>query len=288
MKISNTSKGIFLIIIAALGFSSMNAFVKLAGDLPFLQKVFFRNIIPFLLSAFLVVKSRTGVTIHKNNILWLIVRSICGTIGVLCNFYAVDNLILSDASMLAKLAPFFAIIMSFFLLHEKISPFRIMTVLIAFIGSIFIVNPNLNAVSISIPAIIGIFGAFASGTAYTIIRKLGERGQDPVSIILFFAGFSTLAVTPSFIINFEPMTTMQICYLILAGLCATFAQFAVTNAYMFAPAKKISVYDYSQVLFAAVLGFFIYGELPVAHSFIGYIIIIGIGIISFFYSKRKN
>ncbi len=288
MKISNTSKGIFLIVCAAFSFAAMNTFVKLAGDLPFLQKAFFRNIIPFLLSSALLLRTQTKVIIHKKNIFWLILRSTCGTLGVLCNFYAVDRLILSDASILAKLAPFFAIIMSFFILREKVNLFRVVTVILAFIGSIFIVNPDFNAVSISIPALISALGALAAGTAYTIIRKLGERGQDSISIIFFFAAFSTLVVLPSFIINFQPMDSLQFLYLILAGICATIAQFSVTNAYMFAPAKKISVYDYSQVLFAAIFGYIFYSEIPTSNSIIGYVIITGVGIASFLYSKKKK
>ncbi len=287
MKISNTTKGILLIITAAFAFATMNSFVKLAGDLPFLQKAFFRNIIPLIISASLILKTKTGITIEKRNIPLLIVRSCCGTIGVLCNFYAVDNLILSDASMLGKLAPFFAIIMSLIILREKVSPFRIFIVVAAFIGSIFIVNPDLTAISPSFPALIAVLGAFGAGCAYTIVRKLGERGQDATSIVLFFSAFSTLVVTPSFILNQEPMTVSQIVLLVCAGIFATIGQFAVTNAYIYAPAKRISVYDYSQVLFAALYGFFLYTELPTSNSIIGYIIIIAMGIISFLYGKKK-
>ncbi len=286
MKISNTSKGIFLIVLAAFSFASMNTFVKLAGDISFLQKAFFRNIIPFVISASFIIKSKIGIQIDKHNIPLLIVRSCCGTIGVLCNFYAVDNLILSDASMLGKLAPFFAIIMSYIILRENVSPFRILTVMVAFIGSIFIVNPSFSAVQISIPALIAVLGAFGAGCAYTIVRKLGERGQSATSIVMFFSAFSTLVVTPSFFINYQPMSISQIILLIIAGLFAAMGQFAVTNAYMFAPAKNISVYDYSQVLFAAVYGFFLYTEIPTSNSIIGYVIIIGVGIANFLYSKK--
>ncbi len=288
MKLSNTTKGILLIILAAFSFASMNTLVKLAGDIPFIQKTFFRNSIPLIISTFFLLKSKTQLSIKKENIPLLLLRSTCGTIGVMCNFYAVDNLILSDVSMLGKLAPFFAIIMSFFILKEKVSPFRVVTVIVAFIGSIFIVNPDLTAISPSFPALIAVLGAFAAGCAYTIVRKLGERGQDATSIVFFFSAFSTIVVAPVFFGNHYPMSVSQTFLLIGAGIFATVGQFAVTNAYIYAPAKRISVYDYSQVLFAAIYGFFLYAEVPSSNSIIGYIIIIGIGITSFLYSRRKN
>ncbi len=286
MKITNTTKGIILIITAAFAFATMNTFVKLAGDIPFIQKTFFRNSIPLIVSTFLLLKSKTRLVIKKENIPLLVVRSTCGTIGVLCNFYAVDNLILSDVSMLGKLAPFFAIIMSYFILKEKVRPFRIVTVIVAFVGSIFIINPTFNSIDISLPALIAVLGAFAAGCAYTVVRKLGERGQDATSIVFFFSAFSTIVVSPVFFINYQMMNISQVALLISAGICATIGQFAVTNAYIYAPAKRISIYDYTQVLFAAMYGFFLYSELPTRNSITGYIIIIATGIISFFYTKK--
>ncbi len=287
MKLQDTTKGIILILVAAFGFATMNTFVKLAGDISFFQKAFFRNIIPFIFSFFFLLKNKTPIRFKKENSTLLILRSCFGTLGIVCNFYAVDNLILSDASMLGKLAPFFAILMSFLILREKASVFRIFTVIIAFVGSVFIINPNLSSFSVSIPSLVAILGSFGAGTAYTLVRKLGERGQNPTSIILFFSAFSSIAVIPFFIFDYQSMSTSQIWYLIMAGVFATIGQFAVTNAYIFAPAKKISVYDYSQVLFAALYGFFLYSEIPSTNSFIGYFIIILTGIISFLYSKKN-
>lgn len=71
------------------------------------------------------------------------------------------------------------------------------------------------------------------------------------------------------------MTLRQLLFLLLAGAAATLGQLGITAAYRFAPAKEISVFDYSQVVFAAIFGFFLFGELPDAVSFLGYFLIIG-------------
>lgn len=65
-------------------------------------------------------------------------------------------------------------------------------------------------------------------------------------------------------------------------------QFSITAAYKFAPAKEISVYDYSQIIFSALLGFILFSQLPDIWSFIGYVIICGVGVAMFFYNNRKD
>ena len=81
---------------------------------------------------------------------------------------------------------------------------------------------------------------------------------------------------------------LQLFYLLMAGLCGAGGQFCVTAAYFSAPAKEISVFDYSQVIFAALEGFFLFGQVPDALSILGCLIIISMGIAMFFYEKKKS
>lgn len=88
--------------------------------------------------------------------------------------------------------------------------------------------------------------------------------------------------------EYEPMTAVQTLFLILAGTFACVGQLGITKAYLCAPAKEISVYDYTQVVFAAILGFFVFGDLPDLPSVGGYILICGAGIAMFFYNRRAE
>lgn len=98
--------GILCIILSALCFACMNLFVKKAGNLPSFEKSFFRNIIAFFFAFGVIVKSKEKVNIPKDALPALFMRSIGGTVGILCNFYAIDHLVIADASMLNKLSPF--------------------------------------------------------------------------------------------------------------------------------------------------------------------------------------
>ena len=100
-KISPKHKGVLCIISSAFCFAFMGAFVRLAGDLPSVQKSFFRNLVAFIFAAAILIRQKGSfLPQKKSNIGALLIRSVCGTLGILCNFYAVDHLALSDAAML--------------------------------------------------------------------------------------------------------------------------------------------------------------------------------------------
>lgn len=286
-KIGQKTKGIIYIVVAAFGFSVMSLFVKLAGDLPAFQKAFFRNFIALIFITVMMLRENIGFAPKKENIPGLLGRSLCGTLGLLCNFYALGTLNLSDANMLNKLSPFFAIIFSIFLLREKPTAAQVLGVAVAFGGSLLIIKPGFADARL-IPALAGVLGGLGAGAAYTFVRKLGKKGENSKRIVFYFSAFSCLFCLPFLIVRYKSMTFLQTLYLIFAGTFACVGQLGITKAYLCAPAKEISVYDYTQVIFAALLGFFVFGDLPDIWSVLGYILICGAGVTMFFYNKRKE
>ena len=286
-KIGQKTKGIIYIVVAAFGFSVMSLFVKLAGDLPAFQKAFFRNFIALIFITVMMLRENIGFAPKKENIPGLLGRSLCGTLGLLCNFYALGTLNLSDANMLNKLSPFFAIIFSIFLLREKPTAAQVLGVAVAFGGSLLIIKPGFADAQL-IPALAGVLGGLGAGAAYTFVRKLGKKGENSKRIVFYFSAFSCLFCLPLLIVQYKSMTFLQTLYLIFAGTFACVGQLGITKAYLCAPAKEISVYDYTQVIFAALLGFFVFGDLPDIWSVLGYILICGAGVAMFFYNKRKE
>lgn len=286
MDMSKKNKGIIFIIMAAFFFALMGVFVRAAGDLPSVQKSFFRNIVAFIFAAAVLAKKKIWIVNPKKNMGRLLLRSLFGTVGILCNFYAVDHLVLADATMLNKMSPFFAIIFSYLILKENVKPVQIFCVIGAFLGSLFIIKPSFTSMEF-LPSLIGLLGGLGAGIAYTMVRSLGERGEKGPFIVFFFSGFSCLVTLPYLILRFHPMSGKQFMFLMLAGLAASFAQFSITAAYINAPAREISVFDYSQIIFSAILGFIIFDQVPDKFSILGYIIIICMAVIMFLYNNNK-
>ena len=283
---SQKYKGILYITISAFFFALMGVFVKCSGDIPSIEKSFFRNLIACLFALVLLIRSKEKIIYKKENLPLLVLRSTLGTIGILCNFYAVDHLILSDASMLNKLSPFFVVLFSYLFLKEKASLFEMGCVTIAFAGSLFIIRPSLDFVSI-LPAIIGLIGAIGAGSAYTCVRALSLRKEKGTKIVFFFSSFSCLVTLPYLIFNYYPISLKQFILLLCAGLCAAGGQFSITAAYANAPAKDISAFDYSQVLFSTLFSYMIFHQIPTSSSWIGYLIIITTGILLFLKQRKK-
>ena len=139
-----------------------------------------------------------------------------------------------------------------------------------------------------LPSALGLFGGMCAGFAYTMVRILGKKGENGSLIVFFFSGFSCITMLPFLIFDFHPMSLFQLLMLLGAGLSAAGGQFSITAAYCHAPAKEISVYDYSQIIFATMLGLFILGEMPDLLSIAGYLIIITAAILMFMYNNKKG
>ncbi len=266
-------KAIFYKILSSLFFAFMSFFVQLSGDVPVFQKAFFRNLIAASIAFPVFLREHGSLNIGRSNWNSLFLRSLCGTSGMICNLYAFSHINLSDANLLNKLSPFFAILSSMFILHEIATRRNVIIIITAFLGALLVIKPAANAQLHY--TIAGALGGALSGVAYTYVRKLGTRGERGPVIVFFFSVFSTLCVLPFMIADFQPMPRVQLLQLLAAGACAAGGQLSITAAYTKAPAKEISVFDYSQILFAALLGFVFLDELPDLYSLIGYIIIIG-------------
>ncbi len=286
MNINDKAKGIIYIIISAFFFALMGLFVKLSGDVPIIQKSFFRNAVAMIFALVVITKNKTWVFPKGKNISYILVRSIAGTLGIFCNFYAVSNMNLADASMLNKLSPFFAVVLSIFVLKEKPNWRQSFAVILAFIGAIFVMKPTFSFEGL--PGLLGFLGGLGAGVAYTYVRKLSQNDFKGPLIVFYFSAFSCVITLPWIILNYSPMSSAQWIYLILAGLSASGGQFFITSAYGKAPAKEISVYDYSQIIFTTLLSLIIFGDLPDVLSFIGYGIIISAAIFNAWNSLKRK
>ncbi len=291
MKEENLKRGIALILLSSLGFALMGMFVRAAGDIPFMQKTLFRNTTAFFIALFILIrtskKDKNALKIPKGSLKYLILRSTVGSIGIFGNFYAIDHLNISDAAMLNKMSPFFSLLASFIFLAEKPSLYAIISLITAFTGALFIIKPSFEFTHV-LPALVGFAGGAGAGFAYAFVRKLHTYKVNGFLIITFFSAFSSILALPFFFVCYTPMTAKQLMFLCCAGVSAAIGQFGITGAYFNAPSSKISIYEYSQILFSALLGFLAFAQIPDILSIIGYTIIISTAIIVFIYNSTHN
>lgn len=201
-SLSDRQKGMICIILSAFCFAWMNAFVRLSGDLPFIQKSFFRNLVALLFALAMLLREHGCFLPKKGSLPFLVLRATAGTLGILCNFYAIDHLALSDASILNKMSPFFAILCSWIFLREKLNWKQGLIVLGAFVGALCVIKPTFANADL-FPSLIGLLGGFGAGVAYTMVRRLGQIGENKAYIVFFFSAFSCVVTLPYLLFCYE-------------------------------------------------------------------------------------
>jgi drug/metabolite transporter (DMT)-like permease len=283
-KFSNVKKGAIFLVFSALGFAVMSIFVKLAGDaIPATQKVVFRNVISMGLAFYMVKRNGLSFLGKQEHRKYLLLRSLFGTIGMVLFFYSIDNLVVSDANMLNKLSTFFLILFSAIFLKEHVKRYQILGVVVAFLGTLLIIKPAFNIELL--PYLTSISAAMFAGAAYTMLRVLGTK-ESTYTVVFFFSSFSIIMLAPIVAFTYVPMTLLESLYLLLAGVFATLGQFGITLAYKYAAARDISIFNYFNVLFAGILGWFVFSEAPDWISMLGYVLIFSAAYYIFYRNKR--
>lgn len=285
----NIPLAIGLMLLSGLGFALMNLFIRLAGDLPSMQKTFFRNAVVFFVDLVFVWRNHRGkLRIRtKSEGFWLVLRSIFGLLGMLANFYAVDHIPIANASVLNKLSPFFTIIFAALFLKERVSRVQIISIIIAFTGVVILSRPDAAAMTELFPTLIGVLGGVAAGAAYTSIRHLTRQGTDGSVIVLFFSAFSCLALLPPLVLNYQPMTPWQWLCMLILGIGAMIGQYGITFAYKFAPPARISIFDYFNIIITLFLGMFVLDQYPTLYTLIGAALVFAAFFLMFLNNRKR-
>ncbi|OQY39816.1 MAG: EamA family transporter [Candidatus Cloacimonetes bacterium 4572_65] len=251
---SDKKSAIIWMLTSAFCFACMGAMVKLAVDIPIFEKVFFRNLVGFLIAGWLVVKNRENPFKQGRNTKFLLLRSLAGFVGVIAYFYAISNLPLSDSTMLNKLSPFFVMIFAGIFLKEGFTKKKLIFVLLAFSGALLIIKPTLD-LSI-LPAVSGVASAIFAGIAYTTVRYLKGKASSNM-IVFYFSTISVIGSIPLLIPVYVTPSSYSLMLLIGTGVFAGIGQITLTKAYHKAPASEISIFNYASVVFATIIGIFI-------------------------------
>lgn len=269
-------RGILFALIAMMLFSCMAAIAKhFADHYSAFQIAFFRFFFA-LFPLFPLIVSSGGVEVFKTKRFFGHVwRSLVGTASLITYFYSLQHLPLADAVAVSFTNPIFITLLSMVLLKEKVGRNRWIAIVLGFIGVIIIAKPdglNLN---------IGVFFGLASSLFYALamisLRTLGgtEKVLTTTSYFTVLASLM-LALPAAFSWTAPPFLDLMI--FIICGLLAGIGQLFLTSAYQNAPPSVISPFNYSSILWAVVIGFIVWGQIPALHVWIGATIVIATGV----------
>ncbi len=277
------NKGILFMIASSLFFALMAAAVKFTGDIPTMEKVFFRNIVGCIVSGYIMIKSGAGF--KGNNPKYLSYRAFLGFLGVVFYFYAIGNLPLADAVVLNQMNPFFVIILAALFLGEKIKKLQIPAIILAVVGVVFIAQPKFNYTLV--PTIAGLLSAVFAAAAYTMIRHLSKTDSSH-AIVFYFTGISTIITIPFMILGeFVLPDLVTLISLLTVGIFATLAQYLMTTSYSYAEAGDLSIYSYGNTIFSIFVGIILWGEIPNLLSTVGVLFILSGAYLNYMVKKSS-
>ena len=276
-------RGIVLKLTATFFFSLMYAVIKLSGDVPIAEVIFFRcffALIPlFALSAFTIGPAHVIRTARPS---WHIVRSAAGVASMFLNFGAVQRLQLADVTAFSFVAPIFAVILAALMLRERVGPYRGFAVVMGFVGILLMLEPHGGLAHIATSGFssgtaMAMGGAFFSAFVVVYIRQMSST-ETSEAIVFYFMSVGSLVGLVSMLLWFVPLSLEQIALLTICGLLGGLGQMAMTYSYRYAEPSLLAPFDYLGMVWAVLLGYFVFGEIPEHMVIIGSVVVIVAGL----------
>ena len=249
------SRGVQYMLWATFVFALMNVAVKFVDRIPAIEVIFFRSIISLIMSA-IALKSQK-VYLFGNNKRVLIVRGIAGSLGLILFFSTLQQIPLASAVTLMFLSPIFTAILGIWLVKEPVKWLQWVFFALSFGGILMIQGFDVRVSSLL--ALMGIGGAFFSGVAYNMIRKLKDS-EHPLVIVFYFPLVS-LPVTLVYM-AFDWVTPVgeEWLWLILVGVLTQIAQYFLTKAYQAEEISKVANIQYIGIIYALGFGWVLFDE----------------------------
>ncbi len=284
MRPDNIRHAAYFMLLATVFFAAMGALVKyVAATLPNEMVVFFRSAFG-LLTLLPWLMRRGAPTLRTKRPLAHVTRSAFGLASMACFFYAIGYMPLGDAVLLNYAAPLFIPFVAWLWLGERISA-RLFTIIgLGFLGIALILKPRLGL--FTPVALIGLVSGIFAAVAMTGARELTRT--EPSSRIVFYFTLTCTVVSAAPLPWAWRTPTGHVWWALIGlGVCASLAQLFMTRAYALAPATHSGPFVYATIVFATLLGWVFWNEVPDPWSVLGALIVCFAGVLMIRYGESK-
>lgn len=270
--------GIALRVAAMACMACLSAIVKWTGSrgVPVFEIILFRNLFAFIPLGLYIARTTGFSVLRTRRPLGHATRSIVGLTGMVCGFSAVQHLPLTEATALQFTSPLFMTALSALLLSEKVGRHRWAAVFVGFLGVLIMARPIPG--EMNVPGVtLGILSALGAAGAMVAIRQISDTERGPTIVFYFTLGGVVLGAVGSAFhwVTPDPLTLAA---LVLGGLIGGVGQLFLTEALRQAPVGVIAPFDYTQLVWASLLGLVIWGELPHPLTLVGAVVVAASGV----------
>ncbi len=291
----NLYKAVFFTLIAAFLFAAMSALVRFAGQTaPVGQVVFFRAafaIVPVLL--IYAIRRELYAAVHTKRPFGHVGRGLFGVGGMFCNFASLARLPLVDATAFSFTAPLITVVFAALFLKERVRFYRWTAVIVGFLGVLVMLWPQFDASHFSgtaskvvaIGTLFAITAALFNAGAVIQTRRLTDTEATP-SIVFYFSLICSLGGLVTLPFGWIWPEPLELAALIATGVLGGLAHILLTESYRHAPQSVVAPFGYTSMVWALVLGYLMFGEMPVPLVFVGAGVVAGAGLFVLFRERQ--
>jgi drug/metabolite transporter (DMT)-like permease len=282
----NVVKGILLKLVSALMFAVMQALVRAVGEnIPVGEVVFFRSLFAVIpVVVIYALRRELRAAIHTKRPLGHVGRGLVGLAGMFLNFASLARLPLAEVTAISFAAPLVTVALAAIMLKERVRIYRWSAVGVGFIGVIVMLAPHFDAARLAghtpaqaLGAVLALVAAFCNAGAVIQTRRLTDT-ETTSSIVLYFSLVCAAGGLLTLPFGWVAPHGWELAALIATGLLGGTAHLILTESYRYAPASVVAPFDYSAILFAFVLGYAMFGEVPTGLVILGAAIVVAAGL----------
>jgi drug/metabolite transporter (DMT)-like permease len=291
----NLVKGVIFKLISAMLFAAMSALVRQLGEVaPVGQLVFFRAsfaIVPVLV--IYALRGELAGALRTGRPFGHLGRGMLSVFGMFTNFAGLMRLPLADATAISFASPLFTVALAALILKERVRVFRWTAVAIGFVGVVVMLIPHfdpghyaaIGAATAAAGSILTLASALCTAGTVIQTRRL-TRSETTSSIVFYFSLVCAIAGALTLPFAWHSPTGMELTSLITLGLLGGLAHIFLTESYRYAAASVVAPFDYTAMLWALVLGYWMFGELPELLVYVGAAIVAGAGLFVIYRERR--
>lgn len=287
---------ILIKVVSVLLFALMSALVRYVGEsgVPLGQVVFFRSVFA-LIPVVLIYAARRelGSAVRTSRPLGHLGRGSISLVGMFLNFAALSRLPLVDATAISFASPMITVALAALVLSERVRSYRWSAVAVGFAGVVVMLWPYLGlgrlvtagSAESTIGALCALGSAFTNAFAVIQTRRLTDS-ETTSSIVFYFSLICTVVSAAILPFVWQTPTVPQLVALIAVGVLGGTSHLLLTESYRYAPASMMAPFDYLMLLFAFLIGYAAFGEIPTAYAYVGAVIVVLSGLFVIWRERR--
>ncbi len=291
--------GVIYVVLGLLAFAIQDAIVKqLTTNYPVLELLTLRSMVVMLgLIAIIIAVSRRGHVepgarslFHTTRPFLLLLRGAFAFFAFTAYYLALSRMPIADAAAIYMSAPLFVTALSVPFLNEKVGLHRVLAVIVGFLAAVAMIRPGSSV--FQVVAVLPLFSAITYAFIPIVNRKVGV--SQPALTMAFYtiACYLFLCLVSYVLVHFvswqidpdsvfanlaehwRPMSPVDLFWTVISGLFFIGGLLGLTQSYRLLPVSIVAPFEYSYLIWATLLGFLVFGELPGAHTFFGGLVIV--------------